>query len=192
MQGSCHQKLEVGGWRNWQSVAGCEQRGRMGCWRKEWQGLNTEDQESTSPGSQERDTTSCAKEGIVPSGAIKEGQGTLLQAVPWHIQKARDYYPFGRGHTANVVVQKVLKGHPHKKGKVHQQWNHYGGRKLQCIIRKLPPKFKDPGSVTIPCSIGSISVGKALIDLGATINLMSLSMCRRIGNLKIKPTSITL
>ncbi|XP_014625013.1 uncharacterized protein LOC114393578 [Glycine soja] len=34
--------------------------------------------------------------------------------------------------------------------------------------------------------------GKAFIDLGASINLMPLSMCRRIGNLKIDPTRMTL
>ncbi|KHN02030.1 hypothetical protein glysoja_036709, partial [Glycine soja] len=56
----------------------------------------------------------------------------------------------------------------------------------------LPPKFKDRGSVTIPCSIGSVSVGKALIDLGANINLMSLSMCRGMGNLKIEPIRMML
>ena len=46
--------------------------------------------------------------------------------------------------------------------------------------------------MTIPCTIGKESVGKALIDLGASINLMSLSMCKRIGNLKIDPTRMTL
>ena len=35
-------------------------------------------------------------------------------------------------------------------------------------------------------------VRKALIDLGAHINLMPLSMCRRIGNLMIDPTKMTL
>ena len=40
------------------------------------------------------------------------------------------------------------------------------------IQRILPPKYKDPGSVTILCSIGVVSVGKALIDLGANINLI--------------------
>ena len=48
---------------------------------------------------------------------------------------------------------------------------------IQCI---LPPKHKDPGIVTIPYSIGEVSVGKALIDLGANINLMPLSMCQRL------------
>ncbi|XP_028215048.1 uncharacterized protein LOC114397133 [Glycine soja] len=60
------------------------------------------------------------------------------------------------------------------------------------IQRILPPKHKDSGSVTIPCSIGSVFVGKALIDLGASINLMSISMCRRIGELEIMPTRMTL
>jgi len=61
------------------------------------------------------------------------------------------------------------------------------------VIQKiLPPKHKDPGSVTIPCSIGEVIVGKALIDLGASINLMPLSMCRRLGELEIMPTRMTL
>ena len=60
---------------------------------------------------------------------------------------------------------------------------------IQCI---LPPKHKDPGSVTIRCSIDVVSIGKALIDLGANINLMSLFMCQRMGELEIMPTRMTL
>ena len=60
------------------------------------------------------------------------------------------------------------------------------------IQRILPQKFKDPGSVAIPCSIVEVSVGKFIMDLGASINLMSLSMCWRIGNLKISPTRMRL
>ena len=61
------------------------------------------------------------------------------------------------------------------------------------VIQKiLPPKHKDPGSVTIPCSIGEVTMGKALIDLGANINLMPLSMCKRLGELEIMPTRMTL
>ena len=54
------------------------------------------------------------------------------------------------------------------------------------------PKHKDPRSVTIPCSIGEVVVGKALIDLGDSINLMPLSMCRRLEELEIMPTHMTL
>ena len=44
------------------------------------------------------------------------------------------------------------------------------------IQRKLPPKIKDLRSFTIPCSIGSCTFNKVLCDLGASINLMPLSI----------------
>ncbi|XP_006601614.1 uncharacterized protein [Glycine max] len=48
--------------------------------------------------------------------------------------------------------------------------------------------------ITIPFreTLQDVSVGKALIDLGASINLMPLSMCQRIRSLKIAPTRMTL
>ncbi|KHN46566.1 hypothetical protein glysoja_032658, partial [Glycine soja] len=67
-----------------------------------------------------------------------------------------------------------------------------GGNCSAVIQTKLPKKFKDPRSVTIPCTIGKEVVDKALIDLGASINLMPLSMCKIIGDLKIDPTRMTL
>ena len=42
------------------------------------------------------------------------------------------------------------------------------------IQRSLPVKMKDPGSFTIPCSIGKYEFKKVLCDLGANINLMPL------------------
>ena len=44
------------------------------------------------------------------------------------------------------------------------------------IEQKLPAKMKDPGSFTIPCSIGKYEFKKALCDSGASINLMPLSI----------------
>ncbi|MCI45764.1 hypothetical protein A2U01_0067003, partial [Trifolium medium] len=40
------------------------------------------------------------------------------------------------------------------------------------LQRKLPQKKNDPGSFTIPCSIGNLHIGKVLCDLGSTVNLM--------------------
>ncbi|XP_061343130.1 uncharacterized protein LOC133289247 [Gastrolobium bilobum] len=60
------------------------------------------------------------------------------------------------------------------------------------IQKKLPPKLKDPGSFSIPIEIGNIEVGKALCDLGASINLMPLSMCRALGIKELKPTTVSL
>ncbi|XP_055959793.1 uncharacterized protein LOC130014857 [Mercurialis annua] len=52
------------------------------------------------------------------------------------------------------------------------------------IQNKPPQKAKDPGSFTIPCIIGETEFGKVLCDLGASINLMPLSICRKLGMVK--------
>ena len=57
---------------------------------------------------------------------------------------------------------------------------------------KIPPKLKDPGSFTIPCSIGGQEVGLALCDLGASINLMPLSVFNKLGIGEVRPTTVTL
>nr|KYP42092.1 hypothetical protein KK1_036515 [Cajanus cajan] len=44
------------------------------------------------------------------------------------------------------------------------------------IQRSLLQKYRDLGSFTLPVTIGDLSVGKTLLDLGASINLMPLSM----------------
>jgi len=49
------------------------------------------------------------------------------------------------------------------------------------IQRTLPKKFSDLSSFTLPVAIGDLIVGKTLLDLGASINLMPLSMLKKIG-----------
>ena len=44
------------------------------------------------------------------------------------------------------------------------------------LQKKLPQKLKDPSSFTIPCTIGNAIFERALCDLGASINLMPLSI----------------
>ncbi|XP_060960878.1 uncharacterized protein LOC133031405 [Cannabis sativa] len=57
---------------------------------------------------------------------------------------------------------------------------------------KIPPKLKDPGSFTIPCTIGGRDVGRALCDLGASINLMPMSIFKKLGIGEARPTTVTL
>ncbi|XP_057755833.1 uncharacterized protein LOC130975015 [Arachis stenosperma] len=60
------------------------------------------------------------------------------------------------------------------------------------IQKKLPQKLKDPGSFQIPCIIGDMNIEKALCDLGASINLMSLAMMKRMRIEEVKPTRMAL
>ncbi|XP_058722998.1 uncharacterized protein LOC131594782 [Vicia villosa] len=57
---------------------------------------------------------------------------------------------------------------------------------------KISVKKKDRGSVTIPCTIGDRSFKKALIDLGASVSLMPLSIYKRLGIGKVQDTRMTL
>jgi len=91
------------------------------------------------------------------------------------------------------LYSKFLKDLITKKGKYSHSDNIVVEGNCSVVIQRiLPPKYKDPGSVTIPYSISVVSIGKTLIDLGANINLMPFSMCRRIGELEIMPTRMTL
>jgi len=40
--------------------------------------------------------------------------------------------------------------------------------------------------------VGNLYIGKALLDLGASINLIPLSMLRKIGEIDVRPTRMTL
>ena len=56
------------------------------------------------------------------------------------------------------------------------------------LLNKLPKKLKDSGSFTIPCLIGGMSVDRALVDLGASINLMPYSLFKKLGLGEPTPT----
>ena len=52
--------------------------------------------------------------------------------------------------------------------------------------------MKDPGSFTIPCVIRGFDFQKALCDSGASINLMPLSVARKLSLGELTPTTVTL
>ncbi|XP_034679906.1 uncharacterized protein LOC117909969 [Vitis riparia] len=60
------------------------------------------------------------------------------------------------------------------------------------LQRKLPPKLKDPGSFTIPCTIGDFDFDKVLCDLGASVNLIPLFIFRKLELGEVKPTTVCL
>ena len=60
------------------------------------------------------------------------------------------------------------------------------------IQNKLPPKLKDSGSITIPCSIGNEFIRKSLCDLGTSVSIIPLSFCRRLNIGEPQPTTVSL
>ncbi|XP_075084853.1 uncharacterized protein LOC142168092 [Nicotiana tabacum] len=60
------------------------------------------------------------------------------------------------------------------------------------VTRPTAQKVYDPGSFTIPCTIGSYVFAKALCDLGASINLMLLAIYTKLGIGRARPTSMLL
>nr|GFC55985.1 reverse transcriptase domain-containing protein [Tanacetum cinerariifolium] len=60
------------------------------------------------------------------------------------------------------------------------------------LLKKLPEKLGDPGKFLIPCDFPGMAECLALADLGASINLMSYSMWKRLSLSDLTPTYMTL
>ncbi|XP_057505523.1 uncharacterized protein LOC130788837 [Actinidia eriantha] len=67
------------------------------------------------------------------------------------------------------------------------------GENVSAVIqRKLPAKCKDPGMFTIPCTIGNTRFEKAMIDLGASINVMPYSIFASLKRGPLNKTGVVI
>ena len=141
----------------------------------------------------------------------KEGVPTYTPSVPFpqRLQKSRreeqfskflDIFkkieiniPFAEVISQMPLYAKFLKEILSKKRKIVEEVIVNLTTTYSAIIQqKLPTKMKEPGSFTIPCSIGKYKFKKALCDSGASINLMPLSVVQRLSLGELTPTTITL
>nr|GEY95689.1 reverse transcriptase domain-containing protein [Tanacetum cinerariifolium] len=60
------------------------------------------------------------------------------------------------------------------------------------LLKKLPEKLGDPGKFLIPCDFPGMDECLALADLGASINLMPLSVWNKLSLPKLSSTCMTL
>ncbi|GKD35430.1 reverse transcriptase domain-containing protein [Tanacetum coccineum] len=63
---------------------------------------------------------------------------------------------------------------------------------LAMLLKKLPEKLRDPDKFLIPCNFPGMDVCHALADLGASINLMPLSIWKKLSLPELTPTQMTL
>ncbi|XP_074299821.1 uncharacterized protein LOC141630992 [Silene latifolia] len=58
--------------------------------------------------------------------------------------------------------------------------------------KKLPPKYSDPGMFAIPCTIGDLRFEKAMLDLGASINVIPYAIYEKLKLGPLKDTSVVI
>nr|GFA26032.1 reverse transcriptase domain-containing protein [Tanacetum cinerariifolium] len=63
---------------------------------------------------------------------------------------------------------------------------------LAVLLKKLPEKLIDPGKFLIPCDFPKLEECLALADLGASINLMPLSIWKKLSLPELTSTRMTL
>ncbi|XP_062103840.1 uncharacterized protein LOC133814955 [Humulus lupulus] len=102
-----------------------------------------------------------------PAGKIPENRGEILE------------------HLTQDICTVKRKHHVKKTAFLTEQVS-------AVIEQKTPPKYKDPGCPTISCQIGTHEFSQALLDLGASVNLMPYSVYLQLGLGEIKPTSVVL
>nr|GEU82137.1 hypothetical protein [Tanacetum cinerariifolium] len=86
------------------------------------------------------------------------------------------------------TIKKMLKALLSNKEKLLELANTpFNKNCLAAILKKLPEKLGDPGKFLIPCGFSELKC-KSLADLGASINLMSLSVWKMLegGNVLIE------
>ena len=65
------------------------------------------------------------------------------------------------------------------------------GENISAVLhKKLPPKYKDPSMFTIPCKLGNVKIDIAMLDLGASFNVMPLSVYSSLNVGSLKETSV--
>ncbi|XP_039053552.1 uncharacterized protein LOC120195676 [Hibiscus syriacus] len=65
------------------------------------------------------------------------------------------------------------------------------GENVSVVLqKKLPPKCKDRGMFTIPYKLGNIRIERAMLDLGASINVMPLSIYSSLNVGPLKETGV--
>ncbi|GJR87425.1 reverse transcriptase domain-containing protein [Tanacetum coccineum] len=60
------------------------------------------------------------------------------------------------------------------------------------LLKKLPKKLVDPDKFLIPCDFSRMDICHALADIGASINLMPLSIWNKLSLPELTPTRMTL
>ncbi|KAG6730713.1 hypothetical protein I3842_01G093900 [Carya illinoinensis] len=127
--------------------------------------------------------------------ALKSGMRTLdpSNEILENLRQVKINLPLLHVIKQVPTYAKVLKDLCTVKRKHHVKKTAFLTEQVSALIeQRIPPKYKDPGCPTIACNIGNHEFGQALLDLGASVNLMPYSIYLQLGLGEIKPTSVVL
>ncbi|XP_058780858.1 uncharacterized protein LOC131654950 [Vicia villosa] len=119
-----------------------------------------------------RETEKTTKEAVTPVEPNEEKIKKELE-IKLPFFEALEQMPLYRKFMKDVIAKKKptgdeQKGVTEKCGRISPE-------------RRIPIKKKDPGAVAIPCTINDINFPKVLIDSGASVSLMPLSIFKKLG-----------
>ncbi|XP_042463927.1 uncharacterized protein LOC122046995 [Zingiber officinale] len=66
------------------------------------------------------------------------------------------------------------------------------GKNVSALIQPVPKKCENPGVFTVPCEIGSCVFEDAMLDLGASINVMPKSVFQTLGIGPLQQTGVVI
>nr|XP_009760678.1 PREDICTED: uncharacterized protein LOC104213002 [Nicotiana sylvestris] len=133
-------------------------------------------------------------QGALLSNTEKNPKEHLKTISLWSSKILDDPYADRQGKSQEVEqVNEVLKEILSNKRKLEEVSVVKLTEKYSAILQnKLPQKLGDPGSFTIPCTVGGTHFEKALCDSGASINLMPLSIFRKVELGEMKDIGVSL
>ncbi|XP_060200643.1 uncharacterized protein LOC132628909 [Lycium barbarum] len=149
--------------------------------------------QGTLPSNTEKNPREHLKAIALRSGKALDDPYADRQGTPREVEQLYINIPFTDALTQMPSYAKFLKDILSSKRKLEELSVVKLTEKCSAILQnKLPQKLSDPGSFTIPCTLGGAHFEKALCDSGASINLMPFSNFRKLELGEIKDTSVSL
>ena len=128
-----------------------------------------------------------------PQRLVPKEKGTQYSDILEVFKQVRINIPFLDAIKQVPAYSKFLKDLCTVKRKTNVPKKAFLTEQVSSIIQhKTPAKYKDPGCPTISCVIGNHVINRALLDLGASVNLLPYSVYEQLGLGELKPTSMTL
>lgn len=101
--------------------------------------------------------------------------------------------PFGEALAQMPKYAKFLKDLLSNKSKLENLSNvELNSNCSAIVLNKIPEKMGDSGPFTLPCGLENNTVKQALVDLGASINMIPYSLFEKIASKELTPTRMSI